>query len=511
MSVVSKFQRLIAWSLGGLLVLPWISSSVSQPALALMPWFVVLMLGLAIWLFDYRINQRLVVISWMVAAGITAMMGLLQYFLLADGLAPWLDQPSPGMAFGNLHQRNQFATLTSIGLVALISWISWQSRETPLPWWVKYFALLLALGNAASNSRTGLLQWFFIVLLTAWWFYPRRWRILAFTLKTAAVYLIAIYTLPWMLEVATGITFKGLLGRLSEDLACKSRLVLWSNVLSLIAHKPWLGWGWGELKYAHFVTLFPDARFCGGILGNAHNLPLHLAVTMGIPFALVVCGGFTGWVLSRRPWRETQPDRQVAWGVLAMILLHSLFEYPLWYGPFQLAFVLCLWMLLRRKNEELELRIPRNHKFLLAAKLSIAIAVMVGLAYVALEYYRVRQIYLIPSIRSASYHNDSFAKFRNSWLFPSQIRFAELSLTPLTKDNAQWTHDSAAATLHYSPEPMVIKKLIESSILLGLDEDVPMLLVRYQAAFPSDYARWMNRSRILPRPAEQQKSGSDAN
>ncbi len=32
----------------------------------------------------------------------------------------------------------------------------------------------------------------------------------------------------------------------------------------------------------------------------------------------------------------------MAWGVLAIILLHSLLEYPLWYGPFQMALCQCV-------------------------------------------------------------------------------------------------------------------------------------------------------------------------
>ena len=41
----------------------------------------------------------------------------------------------------------------------------------------------------------------------------------------------------------------------------------------------------------------------------------------------------------------------MAWAVLAVIGLHSLLEYPLWYGPFQIAFGLCLawlWLTGRR-------------------------------------------------------------------------------------------------------------------------------------------------------------------
>jgi O-antigen ligase len=137
----------------------------------------------------------------------------------------------------------------------------------------------------------------------------------------------------------------GVLARLQDiESSCQSRRVLWANVVHLIAQKPLLGWGWGELDYAHFVTLYPGPRFCD-ILDNAHNLPLHLAVELGVPFALLVSALATWLILRQKPWRESDPIRQLAWAVLALIGLHSLLEYPLWYGPFQMAVVLAAWML----------------------------------------------------------------------------------------------------------------------------------------------------------------------
>jgi len=122
--------------------------------------------------------------------------------------------------------------------------------------------------------------------------------------------------------------------------------VLWANVWHLILQKPWTGWGWGELDYAHYITLFPGTRFCV-LLDNAHNLPLHLAVELGLPLALLVSGLVLWWVWRARPWAETDPVRQLAWGILAVVGLHSMLEFPLWYGPFQLVTVLAVALLWR--------------------------------------------------------------------------------------------------------------------------------------------------------------------
>ena len=55
------------------------------------------------------------------AAGlVSAVLGLLQYYGLAEPLAPWTTSPEPGQAYGNLRQRNQFATLISMALIAAL-------------------------------------------------------------------------------------------------------------------------------------------------------------------------------------------------------------------------------------------------------------------------------------------------------------------------------------------------------------------------------------------------------
>ena len=156
------------------------------------------------------------------------------------------------------------------------------------------------------------------------------------------VYVTAMLAAPF--AAGLDLLTHGALARMGNDAPCASRLVLWSNVLRLIGQKPWLGWDGGNLEYAHFITLYDEPRFCD-ILDNAHNLPLHLAVELGVPAAIFVCGSFAVWVISQKPWAERDPDRQLAWSVMAVILLHSMLEYPLLYGPFLMAFVICVVIL----------------------------------------------------------------------------------------------------------------------------------------------------------------------
>ena len=112
-------------------------------------------------------------------------------------------------------------------------------------------AALLSVGNAASSSRTGLMQLALILLLTLWWQRRSAGRptdqaraVHVVVLAALAAYAVALFALPLL----TGLDplASGAWARLrAGDAVCFSRLTLWGNVLHLIAQKPWTGWGWG--------------------------------------------------------------------------------------------------------------------------------------------------------------------------------------------------------------------------------------------------------------------------
>lgn len=493
------------------MVLPWISPFAPGPSPASVPllftWFCMLLIILLANITSMPVAQGIKWIAgaWLIAGLVSSIIAVLQYFGSAAEFAPWVNQTRYAEAFANLRQRNQFATLTNISLAALL-WLFLTASKAGgelLKDANKTFALgcfaagVLMIGNAASSSRTGLFQLLLLCVLCGWW---GHWRSCAvrWVLGCAVLaYGISAISLPYL--AGLDLSEYGVAARLGQDDACGSRLILWSNVLQLIAQKPWLGWGWGELDYAHFITLYDEPRFCD-ILDNAHNLPLHLAVELGMPAALMICGVFTWWVLRQRPWAERDATRQMAWAVMAVILLHSMLEYPLWYGPFQMAFGICIWLLWHpRQPAEAEnsLKKASNWSFGHILRVQAALFLIALLGYAAWDYHRISQIYLEPEARAIAYRTDTLNKIRSSWLFADQVQFAELLTTPLTPANAEWTLTTARQLLHYSPEPRVIEKLIESAVLLGKHDEALAYLARYKAAFPKEHALW---AKANPKP-----------
>ena len=453
---------------------------------------------------------RVLLGGWALSAGVSALMGLLQYFDQSQLLGDWVNYAGLGQAFGNLRQRNQFATLCSMGLVLL--WWGVQYARVEKMSAAQTYAWLLAAAvvcaaSAASSSRTGFLQ-LLLLLGLAWCWRPsahaagRSLHGLLVVGFMVLAYVLAAVLLP----IAAGVDGSVFERMREPPQGCESRMALYRNVLHLIAQKPLTGWGWGELDFAHFMTLYTTplagVRFCA-ILDNAHNLPLQLAVELGLPLALLICALLLWWLLQNKPWAERVPQRQLAWGLLAMVGLHSLLEYPLWYGPFQVATVLCLWVLHAYPAQQAPRpAVADTPASAAAADLSFRprLALHAGwfavpllalvCAMVSWNYWRMSQLYMTVENRAPAYRDNTHTKAQGTWFFSGHVDFAVLSVTPLTEQTAPYLLHLGEQLLHFSPEAKVVEKILGAAIMLQRKDKIAFYAPRFAAAFPEDYQRW---------------------
>jgi O-antigen ligase len=431
---------------------------------------------------------RCLMLGLLAAAVISAALGLLQYLGWARELSPWVNQPLTGDAFANLRQRNQFASLTSLGLVALLAWVAAQIKAHSMTrggWVLALLCLnVLAAGVACSVSRTGAMQWVLVGMMVAAWGWrsakqnadmgrPLVW------LALSAPVLVAVWSvvMPWLALQTTGEWGASMIlrvtGQAQDYATCGGRRVLWANVLALVVQQPWLGWGWGETDYAHFMTGYSGLRFCD-MLDNAHNFPLHLSLELGVPFALAVMAVMAMWVLRRKPWRESHAWRAMAWCLLVVLALHSLLEYPLWYGPFQMTLGLAIGLLWAEPDEPYMLVTQEAQ----AASMFVAALLFIACLYAAWDFNRVGQIYRQAASRDAAYRGDPLQHAKYSWLFKNQADFAELTTLTVTADNAAEVYPQGLRLMHYSPEARVVQRVIDSAKLLGHDEQAQTLTER---------------------------------
>jgi len=419
------------------------------------------------------------------AALASSVLGGVQYFGLSAGLWPLLVPAAPGQAYANLRQVNHLATLLAVGFWALL----WLMQRWSLPKTTLYLSgFVLAVGMAATLSRTGALEFLFVAFLAWFWRKPGDLKTVFVAGFVVLAYLGASAALPELLKYFVGLDGRVLFDRMWMNEGCGSRTVLWRNVLQLMFIKPLTGWGVGELAYAHYITLFDEPRFCEK-LGNAHNLVLHAAAVMGVPVAvgLAALAGYGIYYL--KPWRESHQDARMAWGVIGVLLIHSMLEYPLWFGNFQVLGLLCVAMVWLTRKAALARLEPLAVHHIRWINIVVLI-MMLALVWRGWDYLRVSQLYLPAKDRLASFEFDTLNKARKAVLFSDEVFFAQVNNATLDALNAKSVLAGALASIHSYPEPRIVKKIILAALLSGDINLASYHALRFKAAWPVEYSNF---------------------
>lgn len=431
-------------------------------------------------------------IAIVVAALVNALEGLLQWFGLASDLWPWVvETEKRGLAFGAFRQTNLFATFLCIGTVSAI-WLVQMSRVTES---MAYFILIiLVFSVVASGSRTGALE---IVTLTATGVYWRRQqapKITRLMLAPVLIFVAATYLLP----VAAGMHGFGFASAYDRVTLANtnSRFVLWSNALDLIRERPWLGWGWLEAGYGHYVTVF-DNRF-NELVSHVHNLPLQIAVEFGLPIAVIFSGLIIWGVGSGKPWRINSDQNAIdkschgrgyAWLMVVFVVgIHSMLEFPLWSSVgflfitgFAIGYLFSLSPVTKVRSAGLA-GMP-----LLASISAFALILLATLAW--LQYVQVLALNNIP-FNDREAQRVALADAQDAWLFRGYLDFVTLSMTPVSLSNASDVKQKAEKVLHFSQDPNVIKPLLLSLWYLNDTDALRFHTERFCRAFPYAFREW---------------------
>jgi hypothetical protein len=98
----------------------------------------------------------------------------------------------------------------------------------------------------------------------------------------------------------------------------------------------------------------------------------------------------------------------------------------------------------------------------------------------------VRQIFIPANARSTLWGSDPLNVAKRSVLFQTTADFAEFSLTPVTPENATHLLEKGQTMLHYSPEPKVIRKVIEAAQMVGDVKTAQQHQRLMKIAFPAE-------------------------
>jgi O-antigen ligase len=365
------------------------------------------------------------------AASASAVVGALQV------LAPeWIDghwiatSTFPGRAVGNLRQPNHLSTLLMWGLIAVVAAHDMARLRSPA---ALAFGLLLLFALVLTGSRTGLLG---IGIFVVWGALDRR---LSRGSRVALVASPLVYAVLWLGMSTLGHAGSHPFGAESRmtfgngDVS-SSRFAIWSNTLSMIAHEPWTGVGFGEFNIAWTLTAFPHRPTA--FFDHSHNLPLQLLVELGVPLGLLVIGLLLAALVQagRRAWSCSGDEgvaRRAAFMMVLMIGLHSMLEYPLWYAYFLLP-TACAWgfalspsALPTPSGDAAPPRILAGRAYGTTGHRALGFAglvMIVGAAAAVLDYRQVAVIYDPPD--NAAPLEDRIARGQRSPLFGHHADYA---------------------------------------------------------------------------------------
>lgn len=243
-----------------------------------------------------------------------------------------------GRAVGNLRQPNH---LCSLLLWATIASVALMELGHLARGWAIATVCLLVFAVELSASRTGAAG---LLLLVLWGALDKRLS------RSGRLLLLAtpvLYGLSYLGAQAWGEWHQQAVGagaRIAIESggseSPNSRPRIWANAFTLIRQQPWTGVGFGEFNAAWSLTPFPARPTA--FFDHTHNLPVQLMVELGLPLATLVMV-LMAWALWQA-WQRTRAHAlpaavlasTAAWMIVALILLHSLVEYPLWYSYFLL-------------------------------------------------------------------------------------------------------------------------------------------------------------------------------
>jgi O-antigen ligase len=267
-------------------------------------------------------------------AELNALAGVLQHYRWGTFLDPYVTAKVSSAVYGNTAQPNHYADYLALGLISLGLL---HARRSLRIWQATLLALPLLFVMVLSGSRS---SWLYLLCTAGLAFlWQRRERSLRPLWHYSLLLVLGfglmhfVVQIPWLEGADGSVTTTE---RLFGDTASGGiRLHLWREAALIFAQFPLLGAGFGQFAYQH-LQLAADLRnpAISGLYNNAHNLPLQIAAEAGLAGVALLLVTLGLWF--RAVVRAAQFTLHHWWGyaMLAVLGIHSLLEYPLWYAYF---------------------------------------------------------------------------------------------------------------------------------------------------------------------------------
>ena len=418
-----------------------------------------------------------------VGTELNALAGLLQHYHWHTFLNVLVTAKISSAVYGNVAQPNQYANYLMLGLISL----GLLGTRGSLRWGqITLLALPLLFVMVLSGSRTSWLYQIFLVGMAFFW--QRRDPQYTFLFRYCLLLLLGfaamhwVVQLPWFLVDGSTTPLERILdygGKVDS-----ARIYLWREALWIFSHHPWLGAGFGQFAWQHFTLVTKLSHAPAGLFNNAHNLVLQFAAETGVAGLLLLFAsvGWWGW----QAWQTRHRiERWWGYGILAILAIHSLLEYPLWYLYFLgiAAFTIGL-----TEHKTYRLAWPRF------GQLTVATLLLLGALSLAQTYLSYKKLEAALAVRPSNTQDIAYSQRVRAALSViyqeiSLRSYAELFLTGLIQADANNLPDKLAMNqraMHFVPIASVVYRQAYLLALNGQYDEAKQQMYLAILAYPQN-------------------------
>lgn len=435
---------------------------------------------------DVGSHTFVTVLAWALLAGglLNAAAGILQHYD-ARGVLHWLVTPKLGeRVYGNLVQANHFSSHLLMAMASLM-FLCARGGIGMAPAVPAALLLMFALALAATLS-----VWVSLALLLALAgvLYARqrgaehrRLLILAAALLPAYMAMQALVQLPWLAASSATVTsVERLFGEITSG---QIRLTLWREAWGMFLQSPLTGVGFGQHAWhSYLLAATREGVALTEVYNHAHNIVMHLLAETGMLGAGVVVTGMLAWLWALRH-AAFDLNRWWALALLAVLGVHSMLEYPLWYGYFLGIVAVVLGAFDARRF------VLRKAGLIRAAMAGVVILGWVNAA-VLLVHYRAMEKWMISVSREIPREemvraNRALLAVHDSLLAP-YVELAFARALGYDSNDLRRKLDFSSRVVRYIPSSFVA---YQHAVLLALagDPEAPVFLERSVKAYPDKF------------------------
>jgi O-antigen ligase len=524
-----EIPTLTLWLLGFAAVLPlqlvWLD--IAYPELSLLGTLYVVWAAWLVWLGrvlakSCGMEALAVLLAAMLVLGglLNATAAVLQFYAIDSLFGPSIAilGATQGGAYGNFGQNNHFADYVTLALISVL-YLQIKRRVRWHAGALCCAAFLYALSLSGSRAT-----WIYLAaaLALSLWFRSRSQEP---ALRRAAVAIAVLLPLFGLLQYAMthyGLAVRaGLPGaavvpvtpidRIAMELArgvlpqtggsaMGTRVYMWHQALLMWSRAPLLGIGFGQYAGVFFAQAAELARYhIPNYDRNAHNALMQLLAETGLAGAGLVGAGLAGWLIGLRRHISATAESWWMLGLLSVLFLHSMIEYPLWHANFLGVAAVLLGM---GSGRSIRLHLTALSRF------AFPLMVLVGFFTLGsvLHAYRDLELAMYPRVLPKNREeiverNETLLRLHRDTLLAPYIELAYAGIMVADRNNLQDKLALNRRVLRLLPVPELVYLQVT---LLGLNGERDAALLQLDRAVAMFPYRLKDYASVIEKAAQQE-------